>query len=143
MPIVLSREKLVTAPELITLAESRLEEARVLLREGHYAGAVYLAGYSIECCLKAAICKSLDWERLLGLFKTHDLEGLLLYSGFDRQLRSDPILLRSFTEIIANWSEETRYTAPDSIDRQRAEEFLGWVIDSKVGVVTWLQSRIR
>ncbi len=143
MPISLSREKLVTVPELSELAESRLSEARVLLREGHFAASVYLAGYSVECCLKAAICRSLDWERLLGLFKTHDLEGLLLYSGFDRQLRADPAILRSFTEIIANWSEETRYTAPSSIDRRKAEEFLRWVVDPKVGVLTWLQDRIR
>ncbi|MEK7732151.1 MAG: hypothetical protein AAB363_09885, partial [Planctomycetota bacterium] len=111
--------------------------------EGHFAGAVYLAGYSVECCLKAAICKSLDWERLLGLFKTHDLEGLLLYSGFDRQLRANPSILRSSTEIIANWSEETRYMAPNSFDRPKAEEFLRWVADPKVGVVTWLQNHIR
>ena len=37
------------------LSAIRLEEARRLLRSKHYAGAYYLAGYSIECALKACI----------------------------------------------------------------------------------------
>jgi hypothetical protein len=37
------------------LAELRLAEARALHAEGLYSGAYYLAGYAIECALKAKI----------------------------------------------------------------------------------------
>ena len=37
------------------LAEERLAEARALLKAGHPSGAYYLAGYAVECALKAKI----------------------------------------------------------------------------------------
>jgi hypothetical protein len=40
-----------------TLAELRAEEARVLLRSRRQLGAYYLAGYAVECALKACIAK--------------------------------------------------------------------------------------
>jgi HEPN domain-containing protein len=35
----------------------RLREARILLDAGKQEGAYYLAGYSVECALKACICR--------------------------------------------------------------------------------------
>ena len=37
------------------LAEPRLAEARALHADGLYSGAYYLAGYALECALKAKI----------------------------------------------------------------------------------------
>jgi hypothetical protein len=42
------------------LAAVRLKEARVLLRAGCYEGAYYLAGYAVECALKACISKQTE-----------------------------------------------------------------------------------
>jgi HEPN domain-containing protein len=39
------------------LAEIRIKEARVLLDRKCYAGAYYLAGYAVECALKACIAR--------------------------------------------------------------------------------------
>ena len=39
------------------LAKARLREAEALLASGHNSGAYYLAGYVIECGLKAVISK--------------------------------------------------------------------------------------
>jgi len=39
------------------LAEVRIDEAAVLLAHGKYDGAYYLAGYAVECGLKACIAK--------------------------------------------------------------------------------------
>jgi HEPN domain-containing protein len=39
------------------LALTRLREARVLLEAGEPSGAYYLAGYAVECGLKACIAK--------------------------------------------------------------------------------------
>jgi hypothetical protein len=37
------------------LAMARLAEARILLDAGEFSGAYYLAGYAIECAIKARI----------------------------------------------------------------------------------------
>ena len=39
------------------LSETRLEEARLLLKGRRHLGAYYLAGYAVECALKACIAK--------------------------------------------------------------------------------------
>jgi len=39
------------------LAEVRIDEANALLSAGKYDGAYYLAGYAVECALKACIAK--------------------------------------------------------------------------------------
>ena len=43
--------------DLQKLANLRIEEAKVLLDNGYYAGSYYLAGYAVECALKACIAK--------------------------------------------------------------------------------------
>jgi hypothetical protein len=47
----------VTRTEFQQLADVRIDEARVLLAQGKYDGAYYLAGYAVECALKACIAK--------------------------------------------------------------------------------------
>ena len=39
------------------LAEERIAEAKILLDAGKWSGAYYLAGYAVECALKACIAK--------------------------------------------------------------------------------------
>jgi HEPN domain-containing protein len=48
------------------LAESRLKEARALLTAELPDGAYYLAGYAIECALKACIAKRTQQHDLSG-----------------------------------------------------------------------------
>ena len=48
-----------TRAEFQRLAEQRLVEAKVLLDEGHWDGAYYLAGYAVELALKACVIKML------------------------------------------------------------------------------------
>jgi HEPN domain-containing protein len=43
--------------DLQILAEDRLKDAEVLLAKGRFAAAYYLAGYAVECGLKACIAK--------------------------------------------------------------------------------------
>src|ERR1700693_5859100 len=43
--------------ELQDLSRVRLKEAAALLRLGLFDGAYYLAGYAVECALKACIAK--------------------------------------------------------------------------------------
>ena len=43
--------------DLQLLAEDRLKDAGVLLANGRFGAAYYLAGYAVECALKACIAK--------------------------------------------------------------------------------------
>lgn len=153
MPTGLSITPVIAREDLVVLAEARLREAEVLRANEHYAASIYLAGLAVECCLKAAICKTLDWNELLGVFKTHDLEGLLKYSGFDRQLRANSAVLESFSRINKAWSGNkpkgkghepgvVRYSLPDEYDKRDADDFFRWVADPSSGVIPWLRSRL-
>jgi len=46
--------------KLQELALMRIAEAKVLFNASHFAGAYYLAGYAIECGLKACIAKTVN-----------------------------------------------------------------------------------
>src|SRR5690242_7885063 len=52
-----SRVNDVNCTDFKKLAEIRMAEARTLLKARHYDGAYYLAGYAVECALKACIAK--------------------------------------------------------------------------------------
>jgi len=62
------------------LSRLRLKEARVLLREGMYPGAYYMAGYVVECALKACIAKQTsrhDFPDKQRAFDCHTHKSLL------------------------------------------------------------------
>ncbi|MBA2725148.1 MAG: DNA-binding protein, partial [Actinobacteria bacterium] len=46
--------------DLRTLADIRVREASVLVAAGEPSGAYYLAGYALECALKAVITRGLS-----------------------------------------------------------------------------------
>src|SRR5437868_14214381 len=62
--------------------KQRFEDSQFLLREGRTTGAVYLAGYTVECFLKALVLASVApglRKQLLGEFRggrAHDIEWL-------------------------------------------------------------------
>lgn len=129
------------------LAEARMREAQALLRVGEYAGAVYLAGYALECYLKVAICARLDWESLLATFKTHDLERLLLFTGLEKRLKDDVSVWLNFKRVVGLWSDgsgnpSVRYRHPEEILKSTAEEFLDWLTVVPEGLIPWLQKAI-
>ena len=81
------------------LAELRLSEARLLAHGGHPSGAYYLAGYAIECALKAYIAAQLRENEIpdrafVNDIYTHDLRKLIRLAGLeaelDRARQADP-----------------------------------------------------
>ena len=74
------------------LAELRLQEAKALLAAGFPDGAYYLAGYAVECALKACIARKtreFDFpeKKRVNDSHTHDLEKLLILAGLLEDLR--------------------------------------------------------
>lgn len=101
------------------LAEARLKEAKLLLRGHEPSGAYYLAGYSIECALKAIIAKQfraneIPDKRLVNDVYSHELAKLLQLAGLESELntvcRTDSELDRRWS-VVKNWNEQARYRA--------------------------------
>ena len=123
-------------------AKQRFEEAEVLLKAGMKTGAVYLAGYTVECFLKVLILEGTTGglrKRLFADFrgrKAHDIERL---GGLYRQ-RVGGTMPRDITRHltrVATWETELRYK---TVLRKQgdADEF----IKSVAAVATWADGRI-
>src|SRR5271167_3375901 len=100
------------------LSRTRINEAKALLRLSHFSGAYYLAGYSIECALKACIAKETlrydfppDRKRTEEVYR-HSAPELLkaarLGSALEAAIDLD-LALRNNSKIVGSWSEQDRY----------------------------------
>ena len=129
------------------LSVIRLAEAKALLRNKHYAGAYYLAGYSVECALKACIAaktKATDFppkpEKVREYYK-HDLESLLRTAGLNNKLDAKTKSSKKFQEhweTVKSWTEQTRYES--NIDTLKARKLIRAISDSRDGVLKWMSS---
>lgn len=130
--------------DLKALAFARLREAKVLLVNEEYSGAYYLAGYVIECALKACIAKQTlrhefpDKKRTDKSW-THNLEALLgaaeLLTSLQAESKSKPRFSANW-DVVKDWSETSRYK---NWNQREAEELIRAVSESKHGVLTWLK----
>lgn len=103
--------------DLQLLAETRLGEAQVLFQNRRFNGAYYLAGYAIECAIKACVARKTqrfdfpDKSLAIQVY-THDLTDLLkpteLTQIFKDEFRIDPALKVKWV-IVKDWSEQSRY----------------------------------
>jgi HEPN domain-containing protein len=91
----------VTRDDFRKLSEARLTGAKVLLGARRFDAAYYLAGYAVECAIKAYIAKQTRKyqfpegpERARKIY-THDIEELIkvakLSGELDKELKSDPL----------------------------------------------------
>lgn len=128
------------------LAELRLREARALLAAGLPDGAYYLAGYSVECALKACIAKRTQLhdfpeKKLVNDSHTHNLKELLrlaeLKTELDSVLDADPEM-RSNLETVQDWSETARYQRKTVLD---TIALLTAIESQKGGLLPWIRQR--
>jgi AbiV family abortive infection protein len=131
--------------DLQNLAELRIREAKILLDAGSYPGAFYLAGYSIECALKACIAKATrqhdfpDKKRTQDSY-SHDLMQLLSLTDLKNQLQDDMKSnrdLRAYWNRVVNWNEERRYEL--GLTEQEAKDLYQAIADPLNGVLSWLK----
>jgi hypothetical protein len=89
------RDLPLTRKDFQLLAKLRAKEAGTLSKNGDDQGAYYLAGYAIECALKACIAKkSKRWEfppkrKYVDQVYTHDLNLLLQAAELGARHESD------------------------------------------------------
>lgn len=117
----------------------------MLLDRRRYDGAYYLAGYVVECALKACIAKGtrrFDFPpRAVQDIYTHDLARLLRQAGLEpdlqRDIGSDRELRRNWT-IVLRWTEESRYERKSELE---ARDLNQAITDPQHGVLRWLEQR--
>ena len=142
--------------DLQQLAETRLADAKALLQAGQYDGAYYMAGYAVECALKACIAKRTQQHDFppfdASKSYTHNLSELVKICGFAdvvgkerlekiKSSRNAPPL--TATEInwltVYVWNVERRYEL--KAPRTEAEELILAIEEPKDGVLQWLRLR--
>jgi len=132
-------------------SKHRLDDSRALLNAVRWRGAMYMAGYAIECRLKSKLMRIFDCRHLRELEEelqrrkmvpanatifTHQLEVLLrLTQGLDRLRQNEP-LWRSFN-IVNRWVPAWRYSA-DLSSREDAEDFL----DAVEQIIHWIDNNV-
>jgi hypothetical protein len=97
-----------------TVALHRLEDATILLKNGRTTGAVYLAGYAVECILKALLLartpaagRRAATESFRGT-KAHDFEWLRHH--LRRQGIALPAGVNGSLARVRTWSTDLRYS---------------------------------
>ena len=125
----------------------RMVDAKTLFDGRRWRGSMYLAGYAVECLLKAKLMRMFGCRNLGALEEelqrkkllpsnftvfTHQLELLLRLTGAAARLRQDQTLWQTFNRV-NNWVPAWRYSA-DLSDEKRALDFkdavdriLGWI----------------
>jgi HEPN domain-containing protein len=128
------------------VSEIRLRESRALLAAGFPEGAYYLAGYAVECALKACIAKrtrehEFPDKKLVNDSHTHDLGKLVqlaeLRLELENAMQSNPTIKARF-DTIQDWSETSRYEAKTL---QEATDLLEAVGDPGGGLLPWIRMR--
>lgn len=132
--------------EFQQLAEVRIEEAGVLLAAGKWDGAYYLAGYAVECALKACVLARVEREGVIFEDKkfsekcwTHRFDELVDLAGLRAAWAVEVAANTKFAAygiIAAGWKEDARYKrTPPPV----AQELLDALSEPTNGVLRWIR----
>ncbi len=126
------------------IAEERVRDAEALLASGQWSGAYYVAGYAVECGLKACIAKLTlqfdfpDKDKAQRSY-THKIDVLLEVAGLVDQRKIDfqtnPDLAANWL-IAKDWEETARYQL---WIESEARKLLLAVTEPKNGVLPWIK----
>lgn len=123
-------------------AKQRFDDALLLLEMERTTAAVYLAGYSVECMIKALILSvipEVQAEEILGMFRgarAHDYEWLIRLYVEKGGARMPPHVVPHFARV-NSWSTDMRY-APGTLPAREAKAF----VDSATDIITWADGRL-
>ena len=123
-------------------SKQRVADAQFLLDAGRTTGAVYLAGYGVECILKALIIAAAPQgrrEEVLASFrgaKAHDY-GWLRTQYRDLGGPSFPGHVREYFVYVSTWTTDFRYR-PGLIEQEDADDFL----KATEAIILWADGRM-
>lgn len=100
------------ATVLRSLVGARLGDGRALLqthRPKRYGGAIYIAGYGLECALKFRICMDLNVKVLPHKYWNHDLLWLAAQTSRWPAICADRDLHVRLIDLASQWTVTMRY----------------------------------
>jgi HEPN domain-containing protein len=133
--------------DLRKLSRLRIREARLLLRAGAFQGAYYLAGYAVECALKACTARQFQQHdipdrKLVNDVYTHDVDRLLDLAGLRPELQQEAATnppLQTNWNVVKDWKETARYNP--SITGQEARDLYSACAARRYGILAWLRNQ--
>jgi hypothetical protein len=122
-----------------------LDAEALLKTRRNPSGAYYLAGYAVECALKACIArktKAGDWppkpEDVRKMY-SHSLNELLALADLaglrDQEVKNNPAFA-GYWGTVKEWSEQKRYEESTQL---QAETLIVAITDKRDGVLPWIQ----
>jgi hypothetical protein len=109
-------------------------------------GAYYLAGYAVECALKACIAKLVkehDFpdKKQVQDSHTHNIDILVRLAGLESDRMVDltaNVVLRENWKKVNEWNEQARYRRIELVE---AKALIDAIVDSTNGVLPWIKVR--
>src|SRR5262249_47741366 len=127
------------------LADMRIREAGILLKEGEFDGAYYIAGYAVECALKACFIQRKVialglWpdKKIVNDCHTHNLKALVKLADLETEIDA-------VGQVTVNWATAKDWTEDSRYDHGKTELFVRQFFDAIThptnGVLQWLKER--
>lgn len=129
------------------MAQERIGDAKILLDNRRWAAAYYLAGYAIECGLKACILALVEREGAIFQDRrfsekrfTHNLADLLKHANLEpvlgTSIQVNPALERHW-RVVEDWTEISLYEPKGEAE---ARSLYDAITHDPDGVLRWLQN---
>jgi HEPN domain-containing protein len=141
-----AEDREVNRSEFQQLARDRIRDAKAELDAHRWAAAYYLAGYAVECALKACAAKLIKAEEFPDKSQaekcwTHDLERLVVVAGIkdarDAAAKENANFAANWRTVAA-WDESSRYARSG---RVQTRQLCRAITHAKHGVFPRIRSR--
>ena len=131
---------------LRSLADDRIEDARILIENDRWSAAYYLVGYAVETALKACILKFVADTGVIFTDKkfaqkcwTHRIEDLVRQANLEprrgQDISANPTLDANWG-VVKQWTETNRYEEKSAVE---AKSLYDAVTDHTDGVMQWIR----
>jgi hypothetical protein len=131
--------------DLRAAAQSKLDDAVILLNHQRYSNAYYLAGYAVEIGLKACIAAQITAETIpdavfiKNIFNHHfpTLVGLAGLAPVLKERQDKDANFAANWTLCGEWRPDKRY---ESIDSTSSQYLLTAIADKTSGVFEWIKT---
>lgn len=131
--------------DLQAIAQSKIDDAELLLEHHRYSNSYYLAGFAVEIAIKACIAKQIAAETIpdknyIQAIHVHNIAELVGLAGLKPELQNkqtaDPEF-HTYWGIATKWKTDSRYQA---IDPTSCQLLIQAVVEPEHGVLPWIKT---
>ena len=131
--------------DLQAYAQAKLDDAVILVQNGRYSNAYYLAGYAVELGLKACIARHIHAETIpdkyfIKKILDHRFQVLIGLAGLATELKDQIDKDSDFAAnwaIVSEWLPDARY---ESSDVTSAQTLITAIAHPESGVLQWIKT---